>query len=717
MFQVAQYTDVSSEESLDGRAGFNYASASPNFSGTDRLTGESYMLHSVDAMSAEVESFTYRQVDGRFYFSRGRTLGATHSGRSGNHLTRMVVTGDVQDLGGYTPAQILGAANWKETETRAPEPVLEPWHTPVLLPEWLGSAQVLSWVCSDADRRAFFPRLLSALQSRLTQQDSSRIALVHSDPQVVLRWLAAAGLLLNDVAVRSLSVCGMLTDAAHVDADVLCCTPEVLASIPPGSMVCDLKELSGGVDSDAFGVQRSMTLLEQDMSTAPQIIALARRWDPAVGELPAFWGAELVSGVLQPGGEIQDADMVLALVENLAGNGFARDLERYREEFAAAFRKCRKDLPGDAVSVARAARRTADSGNADLSAILLEALLQVSLEHPRVFPQCARELTGHEPMRWPGEPVRWTERLSDVAEGLADADLPAVFAVLEPLRDSLDQDFWAQQAHRYAQYLTANPEEVHATQDLWNGLHIREDLRSLLLPRLEAAVLGAGHPVEPHGVLRALMRQAWNELARISAGDSTTSAEEFTQWQQTANFAATDPKERLRALRKGEHGCLPEAWPAALTGTTPAAEPKLWLEWVSAHGSSEKLELFVLPLMQPRDPGVSSGDLKQWEALLEAMQRSAGPASSARALELQRVRNQISEELKKRPGLLQKASERFRRSNGNPREVGSAAGNDVGDSEDRDGLSPGAPHARGNPAGSGHHHIDPSGGRDAQRGH
>ncbi|RKQ36783.1 GAP1-N2 domain-containing protein [Kocuria tytonis] len=715
MFQVAQYTDVSSEESLDGRAGFNYASASPNFSGTDRHTGESYMLHSVDAMSAEVESFTYRQVDGRFYFSRGRTLGATHSGRSGNHLTRMAVTGDVEDLGAYTPAQILGAANW--TETRAPERVLEPWRTPVLLPEWLGSAQVLSWVCSDADRRAFFPRLLSALQSRLTQQDSSRIALVHSDPQVVLRWLAAAGLLLNDVAVRSLSVCGMLTDAAHVDADVLCCTPAALTSIPPGSMVCDLKELSGGLDSDAFGVQRSMALLEQDMPTAPQTIALARRWDPAVGELPAFWGAELVSGVLQPGGEIQDADMVLALVENLAGNGFAQDLEKYREEFAAAFRKCRKDLPGDAVSVARAAHRTADSGNADLSAILLEALLQVSLEHPRVFPQCARELTGHEPMRWPGEPVRWTERLSDVAERLADADLPAVFAVLEPLRDSLDQDFWAQQAHRYAQHLTANPEEVHATQDLWNGLHIREDLRSLLLPQLEAAVLGAGQPVEPNGVLQDLMRQAWNELARISGGDSTTSAKEFTQWQQTANFAAADPKERLRVLRKGEQGCTFEVWPAALTGTTPLEEPKLWLEWVTAHGSSRKLESFVLSVVQPKISQAANGDLKHWEALLEAMQRSASSPDNDRTQELRRVQNEISEKLQKRPGLLRKASERFRRSNGNPREVGSAAENDVGDLKDRDGLSTGAPHARGGSAGPGHRHDDPSGGRDAQRGH
>ena len=144
MFETAIYMDVRSEDALDGRGGFNYQAASDGFVGADRSVGESYMLHPVGLVPEAEESWSYRQVGGRYYFSHGKDLGATLSGRSGNQITEIVATGEVTDIEPYVPAQILAATTWHV----APRPGRnsDQWTAPPSIAADMESFEILSWI-------------------------------------------------------------------------------------------------------------------------------------------------------------------------------------------------------------------------------------------------------------------------------------------------------------------------------------------------------------------------------------------------------------------------------------------------------------------------------------------------------------------------------------------------------------------------------------------
>lgn len=648
MYETAIYTDVRSADSLDGRGGFNYQSASPGFSGTDRSVGESRMLHQVGAALSTEESFAYRQVGGRFYFSRGKDLGATLSGRPGNQITEIVVTGDAADIQPYTPAQILGATTWSLVPR--PDNVSEQWAAPPSIGADLENFEAMSWIWNDPRRREFFPAVLSALEARSTGRNSAKVVLVHSEPRTVLRWLAAASLLLNDLAVRSLSLRGLTTDPNSAQADIVACPPGLGTDALAGAVVCDLENLRGGAPGLSFGVERTLALLDEDLDDGVEIVSRARRWDPAVGERSAFWASEFVEGRLSGDAETQSTDMVVRLVEDLARGGFGEDLEVYQQEFGNALKRCRMSSEEDALLLARAAAQTRSGGNDRLTEILLAALAEELIEHPRSFVVCAQELlaTGQNP--WPGSPSLWAERLSEIARRLPEGELPEAFALAGYLQSALDADLWDRREGEYALYLVSHPEDVARTEGLWNGSRIREMLRSQLLRTLESEVGYSMRPIATGGGhFGEFVGGSWKDLVRLSSNESGPTSNSVLGWQKIADFAAKDPKERRSVLSKSGTEFSAGSWKSALADTSPADHPKLWKAWIEACGTNEDFERFVVQEVDQDLATDSPGHLTIWSGLLQTMMAAQATLGDRRRDALVQHKEQVDQRLEEVP--------------------------------------------------------------------
>lgn len=643
VFETAIYTDVRAGDSVDGRGGFNYQAASPGFSGTDRSVGESWMLHQVGAGVPEEESFAYRLIDGRFYFSRGKDLGSTLSGRPGNQITEIVVTGDAADFEPYTPAQILGATSWNLVPR--PGKDSEQWTAPPSIEADLETFEAMSWIWNDPRRREFFPRVLSALEARSIGSTTAKIVLVHSDPRTVLRWLAAVSSLLNDRAIRSLSFRGLTTDPQRAQTDIVACPPGLQAEALAGAVVCDLENLRGGAPEASYGVERTLELLEENLDDGLEIVSRARRWDPAVGERSAFWASELVEGGHTHGAERQRADLVVRLVEGLARGGFEEDLETYQQEFGDALKRCRLASSEDVLLLARAASQTQARGNDRLAGILLAALVEELIEHPDSFVVCAQVLlaTGRNP--WPGPPALWAERLSEIACRIPTEDLPEAFALAEFLRPALDHDLWNIRERDYVGHLMLSPEEVKRTESLWNGAAMREMLRIRLLTELENEVGSTTGPMPTRGGrFGQFVEGVWRELATLSASDEGPTATSVLHWQQVAEFAAKGSKDRQEDLKRCGGGFRASQWKSTLAGTEPGEQHRLWKTWVETCGSQGALEEFVIQKIGHGLDSTTPRHLKGWSELIQAIIDRSVVMEAPRRNELKQLKSKIDQQ-------------------------------------------------------------------------
>lgn len=631
MFETAVFTDVSPEEALDGRGGFNFQAASPGFTDADERLAVESMLHRVsptrdDAPSGE--TFCYRPEGSRFYFSRGHGLGSTASGRSGNQVTEIIVTGSADDFEPYTPAHVFAARGWDVS--KRPSKVSHRWQPPLDIDDAFESENLLAWVLDDPARRTYLPTLLATFESKATGTSSGPLILVARELGELVRWVAVASLLSNPQAARSLSMRAFDADPLQCDADIVGCTPDVGRTIAPSPLLCDLDLLTGGSTRQSFSVERTMALLtDREAYEAVDIVALARRWDPVIGAQPAFWASELVHGTLSERSLVAGSNLIVDVVEGLTRGGLAEDLTTYLEEFGDAVRRLPRHQEDDIIRLTRSAGLLAASTSPALAAILLEGTMRDVETEPRRIRGWATELlaAGRDP--WPttgSTPSHWGEALGRLARRAQVDDLPLLFALSEYLpQDSLEPRVWDGAQRSLRDLARAQPRSLELTQHLRIGGVIREGVREGLLMDLENSLRTWPGLLGPGTSFDALRRGAWEPLVRGSHGDLTDSARSLATWARLADLANETPRRRRSALASSPD-LRPHLWKGALAGTDPHADHELWEAWVQKVGPDPGLVDTVVGAVDRALDAPPTKDLKNWLGLLQSIdERVPGP--------------------------------------------------------------------------------------------
>ena len=645
MFETAIYTDVLAEESLDGRRGFNFQSASPGFTAIAQQVAVQHMLHQAGAPGAEqatedetATSFCYRPVGGQYFFSQWRDLGATASGRGGNQITEIAVTDTAEDFEPYTPAQVYSSLTW-DVSKRASRSS-DPWVPPLDIAADFETDQLLAWVLDDDGRRSFLPRLLTAFEEKITGRSPGPLILVGQELPHILRWLSTVSLLSNQQAVRSLSFRAFDASPLRGTTDVVGCRPEVAQGLEASHLLCDLDRLTGGSEQTSFAVDRTIALLgERSTYEALDIVSLARRWDPALGSTSAFWASELVNGTLPESALVGGESRIVTVVEGLARSGFTDDLETYLDEFGDALGRLPGHAGTDVVRLARGARLLAHGANQPLAALLLDASLSRVAESPQGISDWAGELLATDGSPWPVAELpatHWGEALGDLVDVAPAADLPSLFALAEHLpSDALRPGVWQDAEQRLVDSALSRPAELEATRALRVGARIRDSVRLEVVRPLDIALQDQPGLLDGHPAFEALRRGEWGPLIDASAGDEGTSASALWTWCRIASLVRMPAKQRRDALRH-ETALRALHWKAVLASTDPRNDQELWEAWLQRFGAGPEQGLYVHVMAEvERDlMGPPTRALKRWKRLVRVLEDTMDGSAARRAAEL-----------------------------------------------------------------------------------
>lgn len=645
MFETAIFTDVLAEEALDGRRGFNFQSASSGFTAIEQQVAVHHMLHQADAPGADratetetATSFCYRPVGGQYFFSQGRDLGATASGRGGNQITEIAVTDTAEDFEPYTPAQVYSSPTW-DISKRASR-TSDPWVPPLDIAADFEADQLLGWVLDDDGRRSFLPRLLTAFEEKITGRTPGPLILVGQELPHILRWLSTVSLLSNQQAVRSLSFRAFDASPLRGTTDVVGCRPDVAQDLEASQLLCNLDRLTGGSEQTSVAVRQTLTLLEERSTyEALDIISLARRWDPALGPKSAFWASELVNGTLPEPALDSGEGQVVTVIEGLARNGFTDDLETYLDEFGDALGRLPGRASTDVIRLARGARLLAHGANQPLAALLLDASLSRVTENPQTISEWSGELLAAAESPWPVAELpaaHWGEALESLVHVAPVADLPSLFALAEHLPlDALNPGVWQDAEQRLVDSALSRPAGLEATRALRVGARIRDSVRLEVVRALDLALQNEPGLLDGHPAFEALRRGEWRPLVDSSAGDDGTSASDLWTWCRIASLAQMTAKQRRDALRN-DAGLRAIHWKAVLASTDPRNDQDLWATWLQRFGAGPEQGLYVHVMAEAeRDlMGAPTRDLKKWKRLVRVLEVTVSGSAARRASEL-----------------------------------------------------------------------------------
>ncbi|MDZ5620311.1 hypothetical protein SFC88_05735 [Nocardioides sp. HM23] len=395
VLDVAVYSDTTADESVDGVDGFNFRALSAGITVEDRRRIREELLHRVHPTwdhdhdeLAHPPTCAYSRHGGRHYLARGHSTGLTLSGRSGNVVTQVVVTDDIVDFGGYRPAQLYAASAW--TLAATPSGELEPWPVPSAVRPDFEAEALRVMLSHDPWAVRVLPRYLTMLEAAASDVPR-RVVLIHRDLDVVMRWIAAGSLLLDDESTARLTFRALVDDPSRTDAAVVGLSPEFELEPVVGARVVDLERRTvSDVQPSDSSLARVAALLDGASAAERPAFALAARWEAAAGPELAARAASALHGA------IPTADawtLSLELLEALDDAGATDALLRPEPSIIDALADWSPSTP-DEITAARDTRdRMRTIGATDIAAVL-DRVSRDGLQ--RLVSRLAGDLDAHE---------------------------------------------------------------------------------------------------------------------------------------------------------------------------------------------------------------------------------------------------------------------------------------------------------------------------------
>lgn len=585
MFDVAVYTDVRAEEALDGIAGFNFMAASPGVTGADQKFVTQRMLHVVKSSwhvdhkdeLAHPPSCIYRKSDGRYFLSRGRSIGQTVTApRPGNQLTQTIMTSEPEDFVPYRPAQLYAASQWNLSRGTAGKQ-LSPWPTPLEIdgafePDSLKEALVDRSPFGDA----FLPCFLTMVEQAVGDP-GKKLVIVHTELDVVMRHIALASLFLDINRALATSFVAFADQPLAAVADIVGATPD-FGDTPKahagGSAfnVVDLLAAEMSPVDVSPSAARQAEWFMGDPLDALVAIDLARRWESALGADVATDAAGIVSFTDHAVATPQDRTAALRAVCGLVANGLGDDLAMYTDELLDAVVT---SPPASDADVALAADAVGASHGAELDEVgagILLPTLEVLAARPDLLAPWStavrRWQPGAAPLLWASQESLGhalqaqaqivncapTEHLVDILVAGKITNLLPDDIVVAPALDRL-ADYWCQ-----------HPELAARKHDLPYQASLGSRLTARLVNALE-------HHHRP--VMEAFTAGAWDWL--IGSGSV------LAPWQSAAALGSVAPERRAAEIATCGVGLPPNSWRLALAGIAIPAGSAAVAEWINTH--------------------------------------------------------------------------------------------------------------------------------------
>lgn len=671
-FETAIYTDVSNEESVDGVSGFGFQAVSEGVDGMARAAIVPEMLHLVSQSwarnheaSEQPETWAYKRVEDRFYFSRGRSTGATISGRAGNQLTQVAFTQDATDLETNVPAQILAATNWAlERCTSHASPT---WDLPLDVPDHLSDEALFEWVKQDPSRGETLALLTSMLEKRAQQPT----ILIAYDIEDVLRWFTLVTMMFGLDAASEISLRAFIEDPYRTAASFIAVHPELTHTQLTSSQYVNLVtgEHSQHEVSDTARAC-SEWAMELDEYDAMDAIALLRSWEPALGGHLAAAAAAMATGAGSVGTGHEQWSTGISAIEGLANNGHDEDVAMYMDEFTESLQS---HTPSDASELQLAGRALAAAvatGQKDLAQAIFAPTLAGLESQPQLVGQWAHALDEQTEWQWPEYffTERIATRMTKLLRGTQTTDLGHVLLVFKPLIETLDEetrvDFVKEEVERAAEHERENPGYFQSTIWKWPSYEIAiNKLHNDLIKRFNEAK----STQDP--ALQQLTNGEWNHLRH--ANPTAPLNKEFTGWIEASEAYNTRVADRAKVIVQARQLSENKSY-LVLDGTELLRNTDVWTAWLhsipKARGNNpwfaDKLKRDLDDVLSQDPQKANKKEVAAWKPLAAALHNWDQSEDNHRRVRfLDRLYDQIPTRSEKMSSAFGNFKGKFRRNN------------------------------------------------------
>ncbi|MFT4188839.1 MAG: hypothetical protein QM621_09695 [Aeromicrobium sp.] len=618
-FDVTVYTDVLASEAVDGVDGFNFQAVSAGITGADLQRIRGPLQHIVtsawslshDALSHPPTCVYVTSDDGRSYLSRGRSTGATNSGRAGNQLTQTIVTSDPNDFLPYRPAQLFGALDWRLEKASSPR--IEAWTTPLRIrPEFEVDA-LAELITEDSWATSILPHYLTMLDEAVAEQPR-KLILVHPDIEVVMRWIALGTLFLDAQTAHDTPFRALVENPNRVGsgARIVGFSPEFGSVDLNSGNVLDLVARSmPQITPTDSARERASWVVDRGMDDALEAIDIARRWESALGPKMANKAASLVAveGAVTAGRPAWDIAMTVA--EQLVGAGKDDDLRLYEDELCEAIVSYGPRTAEDFSRTGRTMRAMFSAGVPEMAMAMALPTLEAAAARPdagSVFLAELAMLTA--PLRWSSveEQDAAGSCVVHVLDQTSESRLPTALTAASLVNGRVTRSAVSPALDRMAAAWLRDPSlgRDGAVERWLGGSLIKESVARQLLAGLRARDLQ---------VVDAVGEGVWDFLP------STVDQPELHEWMSVSKLGRLAPADRREPLERA--GRLPEqAWQIVLGDTRLPESALLWTTWIERQGMPQELEAAVIEAvnrMAASSPPPLSQDVPPGDAWLPLM--------------------------------------------------------------------------------------------------
>ena len=228
-FDTYIYTNCRADEGLQHRDGFQFQAVSPGANPAAMAIVQRSLLYEPSPQwmrerrpVADYPPSLAHVSDGLYATAAGVYLGReSGGGREGNQLTHALATADPAAYGLVRPAQLFGASFW----TTVPAPAKE---CPALTAGWqpgpFGVPEAQRFVRAQERGADLLAALLSEL--RRTDRDRRRVLFVAREPELVLRWVTAATVLIPQREALEIDFKIFTLNPAYADHRILAVHPD-----------------------------------------------------------------------------------------------------------------------------------------------------------------------------------------------------------------------------------------------------------------------------------------------------------------------------------------------------------------------------------------------------------------------------------------------------------------------------------------------------------